>query len=244
VSKTNASSQTPQVAANPTFRGRFATELNSFSRHKQKLLDDLAEGHRRGSKHGAFDKAKSWDDLIHFARYYFSCVEAKKNELTARTYFKRLTKFADHLGEAQGLVPNGAYGDVGSYIFWTWSQGARKRGLSPTVADFDQFFARISELEKAAREAADMERPKPGRPRGPSILPSSEILIGLAAAYRRCTGSKPGAGRGPFSRFAMKCLIALGCAGIKVDPLADAIKGAKHRARIKAHPSSKPSPFE
>jgi hypothetical protein len=244
VSKTNVSSQSPQVAANPTFRGRFATELNKFSRHKQKLLDGLAEGHRRGPKLGAFDKEKAWNDLLQVAQFYFSGEEAAKKEMTARTYFKRLTKFADHMGKAKGLVPNGAYGDVGSYIFWTWSQEARKRGSSPTVAAFDHFFGHLSELERAAREAANMERPKPGRPRGPSILPSSEVLIGLASAYRRCTGSIPGAGHGPFSRFALKYLIALGFTGIKEGSLADAIKGAQHRARIFAHRSSVSSPFD
>jgi hypothetical protein len=244
VSKTNASSQSPQVAANPAFRGRFATELNSFSRHKQKLLDDLTEGHRRGPKHSPFDKAKSWNDLLNVARFYFSGVEAAKKELTARTYFKRLTRFADHIGHARALVPGGACGDIGSYITWMWSREAQKRGSSPTLAAFDHYFAILSQLERAARKAANRERPKPGRPRGPSNLPSLEIIIGLAAAYRRCTGSKPGAGRGPFSKFAMKCLIALGYAGLKEGSLVDAIKRAKHRARIMAGHSSKASPFE
>jgi hypothetical protein len=114
VNITNARPQLPQAAANGTFRGRFASELNRFSRHKQKLLDALAEGHRRGPKLGAFDKEKSWNELLQFARFYFGCEEAKKKEIPAKTYFKRLTEFANHLGEAQGLVPNGACGDVGS----------------------------------------------------------------------------------------------------------------------------------
>jgi hypothetical protein len=232
-----------QAAAHGTFRGRFATELDGFSRHKQKLLDALAEGHRRGPKLGAFDKEKSWNELLQFARFYFRGEEATKKETSASTYFKKLTEFADHLGKAQSLVPNGARGDVGGYIFWTWSREAKKRGLSPTVADVDQFFAILSQLEMAARKAAYVERPKPGRPRGRLILPSSDVLIGLAAAYRRCTGSKPGSGAGPFSRFAMKCLIALGYTGIREGSLAGALKGAKHRARIDAHRNSVPSPF-
>src|SRR5438105_13286980 len=100
-----------------------------------------------------------------------------------------------------------------------WSRDAKKRGFSPRPNDLDQFFAILPYVEIAARNAAIRERARPGRPRGPSILPSSEVLIGLAAAYRRCTGSKPGAGRGPFARFATKCLVALGRTGIKARTL-------------------------
>jgi hypothetical protein len=243
VNITRARTPSSQAAANGASRGRFAAELTRFSRHKQKLLDALVEGHRRGPKFSAFDKDKSWDDLLHLARFYFSGEEAKKKEKSAATYVKQLTEFADHIGKARGLVPAGAYGGgIGSYIFWMWSQEARKRGLSPTVADFDRFFAILPQLEMAARKAADREC-KPGRPRGRSILPSSEVLIGLAAAYRRCTGSKPGAGGGPFARFAMKCLIALGRSGLKEGPLKDAIKVARQQAIIFASRKSAPSPF-
>ena len=167
---------------------------------------------------------------------------AKKQEESAKAYVKQLTEFADHIGKVRRLVPVGIHGDVGSYIFWMWSRKA-KHGMSSPVADFDRFFAILPELEMAARKAASWERAKPGRPRGPSVLPSSEALIGLAAAYRRCTGLKPGAGRGPFARFALNCLIALGRAGIKEGPLVGAIKGAQHRARTVARRNSVPSPF-
>jgi hypothetical protein len=241
VPRGKAASSNP--AANTTFPGRFAAELTRFSRHKQKLLDALADGHSRDPKSGGFDKAKSWSALLQFAESYFGSEEARKKVKSARTYVKQLTEFADHIGKARGLVPTGAYGDVGSYIFWVWSREAKKRGMSPTVTDFHQFFAILPELEMAARKAADRERAKPGRPRGPSILPSSEVLTGLAAAYRRCTGSKPGAGGGPFARFAMKCLVALGRSGIKADPLIDAIKVARHQASIFANREWGPSPF-
>jgi hypothetical protein len=237
-------SQSPRVAANPIFRGRFATELNRFSRHKQKLLDALAEGHRRGPTLGAFDTEQAWNELLRVTRFHFRSQEAAKKEMAPRAYFKQLTKFAEYMGKAQVLVPNGAYGDVGSYIFWTWSREARKRGMSPTVTDFNRLFAILPELEMAARKAAARERAKPGRPRGPSILPSSEVLTGLAAAYRRCTGLKPGAGRGPFARFAVKCLFALGRSGIKEDHLISAIKVARHQAAsIFANREWGPSPF-
>ena len=239
---TKAGTPSSQAATNGIFRGRFAAELTRFSRHKQKLLDALVEGHRRGPKLAAFDKDKSWDDLLHLAQFYFRSEEAKKNKKSARTYVKQLTEFADHIGKAQSLVPNGAYGDVGSYIFWMWSRKVKKGGLPPTAIDFDRFFTILAEFKMAARRAADRERAKPGRPRGPSVLPSSEALTGLAAAYRRCTGSKPGAGRGPFARFAMKCLVALGRRDIKEDPLIDAIKVARHQACIFAGEWG-PSPF-
>jgi hypothetical protein len=238
---TKAGTSSSNVTASKTFPGRFAAELTRFSRHKQKLLDALADGHRRGPKLGGFDKDKSWSDLLHFAEFYFGWEEAKRKEKSARTYVKQLTEFADHIGKARGLVPTGAYSDVGSYIFWVWSREAKKRGVSPTATD--QFFAILPELEMAARKAADRERAKPGRPRGPSILPSLEVLTGLAAAYRRCTGSKPGAGGGPFARFAMKCLVALGRSGIKEDLLIDAIKVARHQASIFANREWGPSPF-
>jgi hypothetical protein len=240
VPRGNAASS--NAAASKTFLGRFAGELTRFSRHKQKLLDALADGHRRGPKLAAFDKDKSWDDLLHFAQFYFGSEEARKKVKSARTYVKQLTTFADHIGKAQSLVPNGAYGDVGSYIFWMWSRKVKKGGLPPTAIDFDRFFTILAEFEMAARRAADRERAKPGRPRGPSVLPSSEALTGLAAAYRRCTGSKPGAGGGPFARFAMKCLVALGRRDIKEDPLIDAIKVARRQAFIFAGEWG-PSPF-
>jgi hypothetical protein len=240
---TIAATSSSRAAASGTFRGRFAAELTRFSRHKQKLLDALAEGHRLGPKLTAFDKDKSWSDLLDFARFYFACEDAKKKARSARSYVKQLTEFADHIGKARRLVQIGAYGDVGSYIFWMWSREAKKSGMSPTATDFDQFLTILPELEMAARKAADRERAKPGRPRGPSILPSSEVLTGLAVAYRRCTGLKPGAGGGPFARFAMKCLLALGRSGIKEDTLKDAIKLARHQASIFANREWGTSPF-
>ena len=203
MSITRAGGPSSPARANGAFRGRFAADLTRFSRHKRKLLDALAEGHRRGPNLGAFDKEKSWNDLLHFARYYFAGEAAKKQEESAKAYVKQLTEFADHIGKVRRLVPVGIHGDVGSYIFWMWSRKA-KHGMSSPVADFDRFFAILPELEMAARKAASWERAKPGRPRGPSVLPSSEALIGLAAAYRRCTGLKPGAGQGSIRKICVE----------------------------------------
>ncbi len=236
----------PQAAAhtNGPFRGRFAVELARFSRHKEKLLTALVEGHGRGPKLSPFDRDKSWKDLLHLAEFYLGGVDLKKRTGPARGRFKQLTEFADHLGKARGLVLNQAYDHVGFDIFWMWSQEAKRRGLPRGVSDFNALLAILPQLETAARDAASRVRARPGRPRGRPVLPSAEVIVGLASAYRRCTGAKPGAGRGPFARFAKNCLASLGCGGIKDGPLIDAIKGARHQARIFAKRNWGPSPFE
>jgi hypothetical protein len=103
--------------------------------------------------------------------------------------------------------------------------------------------ASLATLEKAAQRAAENARSGPGRPKGPSVLPRSEVIIGLAAAYRRSTGLKPTASK-VFTTFAQKCLTALSGKDINYNSLREAVKRAKREAIMyaAANPTS-PSPF-
>jgi hypothetical protein len=110
--------------------------------------------------------------------------------------------------------------------------------------EFEKVIASLAALETAARRAADEVLKARGRPRGSAFL-SRGFIEGLAGVYQNSTGSKPGAGDGPFARFVYEFLIAIGRDNIEYESLVDAIKDT--RARVRTRPAaakSGPSPFD
>jgi hypothetical protein len=102
----------------------------------------------------------------------------------------------------------------------------------------------VAKLAAATNRAANHERSKAGRPKGPSKLPRADVIIGLAAVYRRATMVRPATTKdGPFFKFARKALFALGYRDINPNSLTNAIKGARRTAKRHSSASNKPSPF-
>jgi hypothetical protein len=100
----------------------------------------------------------------------------------------------------------------------------------------------LAALEAGAVRAADETHKGRGRPRGTSVLPPG-CLIALASVYRSSTGSKPGAGDGPFAKFVLEFLTALGRRNIEYESVIAAIKDA--RTRSLQNPTGwAPSPFD
>jgi len=90
----------------------------------------------------------------------------------------------------------------------------------------------LAALETAACRAADEVPKARGRPKGSAFL-SRGFIEGLAGVYQNSTGSKPGAGDGPFARFVYGFLTALGRGNIEYDSVVDAIKDTRDRARMR-----------
>jgi hypothetical protein len=72
-----------------------------------------------------------------------------------------------------------------------------------------------------------------------------DYIEALAAVYRDKTGSKPGAGNGPFAKFVMEFLTALGRRNIEYETVIKAIKDAR-RWTLKRPAATKwgASPFD
>ena len=93
--------------------------------------------------------------------------------------------------------------------------------------EFDKRVAGLAGLETAAFRAAETVRKKKGRPPGTAVLPH-DFIVNLERAYRDITKRKAGAGSGPFFRFVIEFLTALGreCSD---ETVIEAIKAARKR---------------
>jgi hypothetical protein len=107
--------------------------------------------------------------------------------------------------------------------------------------EFDKVITGLAVLRDAAVRAATEIKVKLGRRRGSSDLNSLSVYW-LAQIYRIHTGLKPGAGDGPFARFAVASVTALGVT-IQHETIVDIIKEARAKAR-RTHNALTPSPFE
>jgi len=234
---------------------RVAAELTKFNSRKGRLLKILHNGYETGPKHAPFDKDKSWINLTDFARFYLGQEKFDKKLAIERVpRARRLSDLAEQLDHAYDLVGHGIFSDLGSDLFTAWSEHIKfseassfvefQRSKELSLVEFRRSLVALAELSSAAHKAADYERRNPGRPKGPSVLPSSDAILGLASVYRRCTGSKPGAGTGIFADFSKECLDALGKPGIIKGSLVNAIKSARKNARVFADRNGVPSPFD
>jgi hypothetical protein len=228
--------------------------LAAFEQHKISLLEHLQNVYQRGPKSEPFDAEKSWRGLTFLAGLYFWRARLKQEAVLAAHRVERLRDLARTLRRARRHAEMAMRDDVGEALFRAW-RGANVRydpDLDPTGPqtlvridhEFEKVIASLAALEAAARRAAD-EIPKPrGRPKGSAFL-SRGFIEGLAGVYQNSTGSKPGAGDGPFARFVYEFLIAIGRNNIKPESLVDAIKDTRARARTRpAAAKSGPSPFD
>jgi hypothetical protein len=226
--------------------------LAAFEQHKISLLDHLQKVYQRGPKPEPFDAEKSWRGLTHYATMYFWQARVKQETVRAAARASRLRELAKALGRARRMVERAMQDDVGNDLFSAWYDANVRSDIDPTPPltlvrldhEFEKVIASLAALETAARRAADEVPKARGRPKGSAFL-SWGFIEGLGGVYQNSTGSKPGAGDGPFARFVYEFLIAIGRDNIEYESLVDAIKDT--RARVRTRPAaakSGPSPFD
>jgi hypothetical protein len=215
--------------------------LTKFETHKEALLANLHDAYQHGQRSEPFDAGRSWRRLTSLAGTYFWEARIKKDVMpdADRT---RLRNLAKALGSARTLVDEAIQSDVGNELCGAWWEGtseyAEAKGgfvdLLYIEREFRKVTASLAALETAASRAAD-DIP-PGKRGRPPILPEGYIEA-LAGVYRASTGLIPMAGGGPFTKFIIAFLTAIGrynqnedksaIGTIKYDSVIDAIKDAR-----------------
>jgi hypothetical protein len=254
-------------ARTEAIKAAIAPSLTAFERHKEELLDILRNADKRGPKSEPFDAENAWSSLTSLAESYFWLTRTKQEVTRSPERAARLRELATALGNARAMIDKVMQDDVGDALRASWWEGtseftkARRFFLGffymyangrGRFVDIERKFkkvvekevARLGALEAAAIRAADDVPTTLGRPKGTAILSWGDIE-GLAAVYRSTTGSKPGAGDGPFAKFVMEFLTALGRRNIKDESVISAIKEARRWA-LKRPAADRwgPSPFD
>ena len=231
--------------------------LSKFEGHREAILTILRNEHQREPKTDPFDENATWDRLARFAHSFLLQERVKQATMPDAELKAQLNELATALTRSRTLVEE-MQDDVGDDLFSAWCEGTDEPSAS-VVSNGDGSFAMVrvpeqmfnkavaslAALETAAVRAADGAREKRagrGRPKGTKVLPTVHVLV-LAARYRESTGTKPGAGRGPFVRFVFAFLSALDRANITEDYVVELVQNARSWAR--AHPNEGGlSPFD
>ena len=223
--------------------------LTAFDRHQEALLTILRNDYERGPRAEPFDADRSWRGLTSLAGAYFWRATVKQEVMPAAELVGRLRELEKAFGSARALADKAMQDDVGGALCSSWWEGtseyAEAEGrfvdLLYIKREFEKAVTSLAALETAAIRAAGDVPTRPGRPKGTAILPW-DFIEALAAQYRDTTGSKPGAGDGPFAKFVMKFLSALG-RNIEYESVIDAIKDARTRS-LQNSSGWAPSPFD
>jgi hypothetical protein len=223
--------------------------LKAFDRHQEALLTILRNDYERGTRAEPFDADRPWHSLTFLARAYFWRARIKQEVMPAAKLVARLRELEKAFCKARAMADKAMQDDVGDALCSSWWEGtseyAEAEGrfvdLLYIQREFEKVVTSLAVLETAAKRAADDVPTRAQRPKGTAILPRDYIET-LAAVYRDATGSKPGAGNGPFARFIWEFLTALGRCNIEYESVIDAIKDArtwslKHAAANKWGPS-------
>jgi hypothetical protein len=163
----------------------------------------------------------------------------------------RYRDIADALGQARSMIEDAMRSpDLADDLIWSWWQGTTEYAdaagrfvdLLYVEREFEKVVKGLAALEAAAARATEETQRGPGRPRGTSVLSPKYVYL-LAALYRDRTGSKPGAGLGPFARLVGAYLTAIGQGLVSEATVVDSIKDV--RAQALRNPSKwGPAPFE
>ena len=215
--------------------------MAEFNKRKDKLIDHLKG---RSPVSERVDEEKLWRSLTSLAQLYFlrntspSTVERKA----------RLRKLAETLRRASYWAERVRQDNVGVDLVSPLFDGALPRDPSGQIVrdddgtlrvvhfpeiGFAEMVANLDTYQAAALRIADAV---PAVPPGKTpILPRSFIIV-LAEVYRRSTGRKPGAGKGPFARFVVQFRAALDTShkitdGNVDNSVIDAIKDALRKER-------------
>ena len=236
---------------NPDFAARRASveaDLGIFERHREALLDILREVYERGPNSEPFKAGETWSRLRSLAEVYLHREWVKQRATKPAERQAQLRHIATALARARDVLTDAKRSDVGNDLFSAWwdldPKPLRKLfgdddDLSNIVDVyvFDKAIALLAALETTARPQANEIPTRRGRPKGTANLPW-DFIASLALIYRGSTGLKPGAGDGPFGRFVLEFLIAL---GRKYESLIDDIKDTRKWAQRSKWSSS---PFD
>ena len=223
--------------------------LIAFDRHQEALLTILRNDYEGGTRAEPFDANRSWRGLAALAGSYLWRARVKQEVMPAAELVVRLRELEKAFGIARAMADKALQDDVGDALGSSWWEGtsecAKAEGrfvdLLYIKREFEKVVTSLAALETAATRAAGDVPMRPGRPKGTAILPW-DFIEALAALYRNTTGSKPGAGNGPFAKFVMKFISALG-GFIEDESVIDAIKDARTRS-LKSPSGWAPSPFD
>jgi hypothetical protein len=233
-----------------TIQEMLASDLAEFDPHRSDLLAILITVRKRGLGPADFDEEQLWRDLARLAEWYFLRERKEQETIPNAVRAKLLGQLAKALGRACPVFKeDGVVDDLVRSIYEA-ANGPLTPGAIPKIEPsavshsldvVDKSIAGLLILETAARRAAANVRRQDGRPKGTSVLPP-EYLVRLAMLFRSSTGTRPGAGEGPFARFVSAFLNAVGRT-IADSTVIDAIKNA--RAQSLQQPSGWPfSPFK
>jgi hypothetical protein len=209
--------------------------------HKTALLGHLQKAYERGPKSNPFDAEKSWERFARLAWMYFWRARVNQTIVPTGERRTRLRALATALGRPRRMAARAVKDSVGDDLFSAWWElqvhldPTELLTLSRARHEFNMVVQSLVALEKAALQAVD-EVPKR---RGRTAFLSWDFIGLLAEEYQNNTGSKPGAGDGPFAEFVHAFATALGCSKVEYDSVVDAIKDALARARMSAAPTQR-----
>jgi hypothetical protein len=229
-------------------------QLAKFGEHKDVLLRCLRSAYDRGPKTNPFDRDKLWSQIEGLAYAHYMLLQIEQETVIPAERKTRYRDIANALAHAHRLIEEAMRStDLEDDLINSWWQGTTEYAEANgrfvdvlyIVNEFKKKIAELAALQSAAARAAEEVQRGRGRPKGTSVLPSRYIRE-LARLYRNHTGLKPGAGQGPFARFAMAYLTAIGhgnVGSVTEATLIDIIKDI--RSRMRRNPTGgKPSPFE
>jgi hypothetical protein len=206
-------------AGTEAFKTTIDNLLVQFGSHKETLLFFLRNACDGDPKAAPFDADELWSRVETLARNYYAEESVKREVMGNADREARCRKIATILGRARAMIDDAMRApDLANDLIWGWWGGtsecadawAEVRNVEPLYIkrQFEKLLEGLAALEAGAVRAADGAHKGRGRPRGTSVLPP-DYIIALAAVYRSSTGSKPGAGDGPFAKFVMEFLTAL-----------------------------------
>src|SRR5215470_1593423 len=218
-------------------------QLTKLREHSEELLSHLKTAYDRGDRAEPFDKDKTWSQIERLAFIQYAQIRVKQQALDAAERKARYRAISDILKRARAMIDDAMQSpDLADGLMWSWweatTEGAKTDDCLVNLTYFEiedalqKLMRGLAALEAGAARASAGVRRGPGRPRGSSVL-SSGYIHALADLYRQCTGSKPGAGQGPFARFVAVYVTAIGhgnVGSITDESLVDAIKSARSQA--------------
>jgi hypothetical protein len=204
--------------------------LAAFDRHKDDLLGHLQKVCEYRPKTKSFDSEKSWRLVRFYALRYLK----ERMMVPVVDRVERLRQLENVLREARCKLDETRHKVTLVALFEEWCKARFPDFTDRHVGIFDEaladLIASLADMEMAASRAAERVRQKPGRPGGTGVL-QPDFIIYLELAYRDITGKPGGAGPGPFTRFVMKFLEALGRCTIEEQTVIKVIRAAKKSER-------------
>jgi hypothetical protein len=207
-------------------RALIQSSLARFDKNKEKLLQTLIDGRKRGAGNTIYDTTESWEILRRIAEGYLLGKQMRESAPSNALREKDLNTLKQSLIVARALlVKKDVYCDLVKAIFHARHKQESKNVLkadpcaaNKIVDELDEGLERVQKLEMAASAAAANARSKPGRPNSGSTILPSDYIVHLARLYRGATGRIPGAGEGPFGFFLVEFLNAVGRRNWKAAP--------------------------